>query len=203
MSDLSKPKLYKPRPPNARCCTKRWPRVARPGLNWRSRVSSKARATTTPPSLMSAKLFASTSNKASLPTVLPGPDATTADTTTLWPIHAKTGVSAPRATPRAWWRLRHTFHRFGSSLNWHVNFHVCAVDGYLRKWRARATLMPSPHHRASFFTRPVLLMGTGTGRFAPPYLSRLRWPGLTGELWRQRHACIAQHRLLGGCLCAF
>ena len=39
-------------------------------------------------------------------------------------------------------------HRFGSSLNEHVHFHVCVVDGVFEKWRARgdadATLRSSP-----------------------------------------------------------
>jgi hypothetical protein len=43
---------------------------------------------------------------ASLP--LPAHAVATAGTTTLWPIPAKAGVSAPRATRDAWWRRRHT-----------------------------------------------------------------------------------------------
>jgi hypothetical protein len=50
-------------------------------------------------------------------------------------------------------------HRFGSSLNGHVHFHVCAVDGVFEEVPVTvvgAKPTSNPHHRASFFTRPVL-----------------------------------------------
>jgi hypothetical protein len=57
-------------------------------------------------------------------------------------------------------------HRFGSSLNGHVHFHVCAVDGVFEEVAGRATLrpMPNPLHRASSFTRPVLSMPTAVAQ---------------------------------------
>ena len=52
----------------------------------------------------SVRRFASIWNAESLRTALRAPAVMTEDTTTLWPIPARTVESAPRATPGAWWR---------------------------------------------------------------------------------------------------
>ena len=87
--------------PSARCYTKPEPRTLRPGLSWPVPASSTARATTTPPSPMSVKRFASIWNAAFLHMALPGRGVMTADTTTSWPIPARAEACAPRATPGA------------------------------------------------------------------------------------------------------
>ncbi len=66
----AKPKLYNPRHPERTLLYQtiaEQPNTSRPGLSWPVQVSSTARATTTPPSPMSAKPFASIWNAASLP----------------------------------------------------------------------------------------------------------------------------------------
>jgi hypothetical protein len=61
--------------------TKRLPNTSRPGTRSPVQASSTGRAITTPPSPMSARPFANTSNAASLPTALPGRGVTIVDMT--------------------------------------------------------------------------------------------------------------------------
>jgi hypothetical protein len=53
MPTASKPKLYNPRHPSARCSIKRWPCTTSLGLTWPARASSTGRATTTHQALAS------------------------------------------------------------------------------------------------------------------------------------------------------
>ena len=82
---------------------------------------------------MSAKRFASIRSAASLHTALPGRGAMTADTTTSWPIRARAGPGAAQVDKAAMHIGVGAFiHRFGSSLNEHVHFHVCVVAGVFK-----------------------------------------------------------------------
>jgi hypothetical protein len=51
-------------------------------------------------------------------------------------------------------------HRFGSSLNEHVHFHVCVVDGVFEQVPGEGDAMPrrQPSRRACFSTRPQAWM---------------------------------------------
>ncbi len=97
----AKPKLYNPRHPER---TLLYQTIAEHFETWHQLASAGQfdgqgdHRTPEPPSPMSAKPFANTSNAASLPMALPGRGVMTVDTTTSWPIPAKAGACAPRAT---------------------------------------------------------------------------------------------------------
>ena len=88
-------------------------------------------------------------------------------------------------------------HRFGSSLNGHVHFHVCALDGVFEEVPGGTDAQSSPpgiafHPASAILTAGHRLSpgqcyrchrcGPDGGRFAPTHPARLRGPGLAGEL---------------------
>ena len=78
-------------------------------------------------------------------------------------------------------------HRFGSSLNEHVHFHVCVVDGCLRKWRARAMLMRPSNliagcHLSRGHRHRCGYRGPSADPLCKTHPARLRCSGPAGEL---------------------
>ena len=103
MPATSRLKLYNPRQYERVALPKPLPNILRPGMNSSAQASSAGRATTTRPSLLSARRLANIWDSASSRMALPGRGVTIVDTTALSPIPANATAFAPRATRGAWW----------------------------------------------------------------------------------------------------
>jgi hypothetical protein len=72
-------------------------------------------------------------------------------------------------------------HRFGSSLNAHVHFHVCVVDGVFEavalEGECRPSILTTGHRLSPGQCYRRDRCGPGTDRFAPTHPARLRRPG--------------------------